>query len=112
MSKSDSARIAYFRHVAFYHRFRRFGNRWYLMIEPTYVFTRDGKEPDPYAEEHLSKIKTFEGDAAVAGTVQMFASMSRDRDDLVHESYDFLGFGDLESTEMNVGIDDDAWVRA
>ena len=81
-----------------------------LMIEPTYVFTRDGKESDPYAEEHLED-QDIRRRRGCSWQVQMFASLFRDRDDLVHESYEFLGFGDLESTEVSAGIDDEAWAR-
>jgi hypothetical protein len=79
------------------------------MIEPTYVFTKDGYEPDPFREEHLSAIKTFEGDGAVAGKIYMYADLFRDPDSMLVENYEFLGFGDIEGTEVPVGIDDTAW---
>lgn len=110
-SKPDRDRVAYYRHVAFAYRFLRFGGKWFLMLEPTYVFTTDGRDPDPYAEERLSKIKAIEGDGAVSGTVQMFASLLRDRDDMLHTPYEFVGFGKLASTEVGVGIDDSAWSK-
>jgi len=111
MNKKDKTRIAYYRHDALEHRFLRFGDTWYLMIEPTYVFTSDGKQPDPYREEHLSKIKSIEGDAAVSGKVVMFNELFRDHDSLYDDPYPFIGFGKTEWIELNVGIDDEAWTR-
>lgn len=81
------------------------------MIEPTYVFTIDGKSPDPYREEHLSKIKAIEGDAAVSGKIYMFADIFRDRESLFDKPYAFLGFEGVECAAIDVGIDDEAWAR-
>lgn len=111
LSKADSARVAYYRHDAFSHRFLRFRDCWFLMIEPTYVFTIDGKSPDPYREEHLSKIKAIEGDAAVSGKIYMFADIFRDRESLFDKPYAFLGFEGVECAAIDVGIDDEAWAR-
>ncbi len=112
MSKVDKERIAYYRHDGFEHRFLRFGECWYLMIEPRYVFTRDGKEPDPYREERQSKIKTLEGDAAISGKVVMFADLLKDDESLFESAYPFLSFDTLEKTDLDVGIDDEGWARA
>ena len=109
--KTDTTKIAYYRHEALQYRFLRFGNCWYLMIEPTYVFTTNGKEPDPYREEHLSKIKSLEGDAAISGKIVMFAEMMKDRISLFDDSYPFLGFGAIESVHVSAGIDDKAWAN-
>ena len=110
-SKKDNERIAYFRHDAFSHQFLRFGDAWYLMIEPTYLFTTDGKTLDPYREERLSKIKSIEGDAAVSGKLVMFADLLKDKQSLYDEPYAFLGFDGIEAVRLDTGIDDDAWAR-
>lgn len=110
-AKADATRIAYYRHDGFSHRFRQFGGQWFLEISPTYVFTSDGKKPDPYREERLAKIKTFEGDAAVAGRVLMFADILRDRPSLFAPKYPFLTFGELENVLSEVSINDDSWSR-
>lgn len=109
--KSDETKVAYYRHEALEYRFLRFDHAWYLMIEPTYVFTTDGHEPDPYREEHLAAIKSMEGDAAVSGRIVMFADMLKDRNSLFEEPYPFLAFGEIETAEVRAGIDDKAWAR-
>lgn len=109
LSKTMTDCIAYYRHDGFSHQFRRYGGKWFLEISPTYVFTTDGKIPDPYREERLAKIKSIEGDAAVAGRVLMFADILRDRRTLFHEPYAMLTFGDLETAISDVSINDEAW---
>jgi hypothetical protein len=109
--KDDQTRVRYYRHDAMQHRFLRFGDAWYLMIEPTYVFTSDGENASLYREELLAGIKTFEGDAAISGTIVMFADLLKDRDTLFEKPHEFLGFGQIESCELDAGIDDEAWAR-
>jgi hypothetical protein len=111
MKKTDDAQVAYYRHNAFSHRFLRYGESWYLMIEPTYVFTSDGTKPDPYREEHLAGIKRLEKDAAVAGAIVMYWEMLRDRESLFDDPYPFLGFDTIQWASCPVGIDDAAWTR-
>ncbi|HBJ36087.1 MAG TPA: hypothetical protein DDZ51_15335 [Planctomycetaceae bacterium] len=111
MNKAEPTRVAYYRHNAFSHRFLRFADSWFLMIEPTYVFTSDGLAPDPYRQEHLSGIKNLEKDAAVSGAIVMYTEMLKDRDSLLDDPYPFLGFGSIEWAECPVGIDDKAWTR-
>ncbi len=110
-SKSDPTRIAYYRHVGFERRFRNYDGKWFLEINPTYVFTSDGHELHPFREELLSKIKTIEGNAAVLGLVVMFADLLHDEEGLFARAYPHLGFGWLESVELPVGIDDKAWLN-
>ena len=107
--KSDPAKIAYYRHVGFERRFRFIGDKWYLEITPTYHFTSDGHQAHPFHEEYLSKIKTFEGNNAVAGAVIMFSALLQDEESLFRQPYRHLGFGQLERVEINVGINDAAW---
>ncbi|WDQ17038.1 DUF4365 domain-containing protein [Rhodopirellula sp. P2] len=109
--KKDANRIAYYRHNALTHRFIRFGDQWFLLLDPTYVFTSDGAEPDPYREEHLAGIMQREGDAAVSGAVVMYMEMLKDRTSMFESPYELLGFGEIVTGECEVGIDDEAWKR-
>lgn len=108
---SDATRTAYYRHDGFSHRFRKLGESWYLEITPTYRFTSDGRVPNPYREEYLSKIKQIEGDAAVAGRVLMFADILKDHPSLFRQKHSFLTFGELENVVLDVSINDEAWRR-
>lgn len=108
-SKSDPSRIAYYRHVGFERRFRFIGDKWYLEITPTYHFTTDGHQVHAFHEEYLSKIKTFEGNNAIAGLVIMFAALLQDEESLFRQPYEHLGFGALERVEIRAGINDATW---
>jgi hypothetical protein len=108
-SKKDPAKIAYYRHVGFEPRFRRFDGRWCLEVNPTYRFTSDGEEPHPFREEYLSGIKSIEGSGAVGGLVVMFAALLADREGLFADNYPYLGFGGLLGVDLPVGIDDSLW---
>lgn len=99
----------YYRHTAFKSRFRRFDNKWYLEVSPTYVFTTDGKSRDKKSEEKLAKIKSLEGDAAVAGTILMLADLLKDDDTLFRKGYSFLRIGEPARTTLDATIDDAAW---
>jgi hypothetical protein len=110
-SKKDPSKVLYYRHVGFEPHFRRFDGRWCLEVNPTYMFTSDGEARHPYHEEYLSKIKSIEGSGAVGGTVVMFASLLRDRDDLFADNYPYLGFGELLGADLDVGIDDNLWAK-
>src|SRR5439155_9250454 len=67
--------ISYVRHSAFSGRFWREFDDWYLTIEPTYVFTRDGVRPDRFAGERISKLKRLENNAALRGQFVMWRSL-------------------------------------
>lgn len=110
-SKTDPAKIFYYRHVGFEPRLRRFEGKWCLEINPTYLFTSDGDTRHPHHEKYLSKIKSIEGSGAVGGSVRMFASLLRDREGLFADNYPHLGFGNLLEGELDVGIDDRLWSK-
>lgn len=110
-SKLDPTKVAYYRHQGFKPQFMWLEGQWYLEITPRYVFTADGREPHPFREEYQSKIKAIEGGAAVRNTVVMFASILQDEPGLFTKQYPHLGFGELASTEVDVGIDDELWAK-
>ena len=109
--KDDPSRIAYYRHVGFERRFEELDGRWYLRINPTYHYTSDGREPDPFREERLAGIKQIERNKAVAGSVVMFGALLRDEASLFADDYRFLGFGDLLRVDVDVGVPDALWAK-
>ena len=111
MGKQDKSRVAYYRHGAFEGRFRRFGLRWYLQIAPTYFFTSDGHALHPFYESKLKGIKALERNPAVLGQVVMWADiLAERRGDLFTSTYPYLRFGELSRMELDVGLDDKAWL--
>lgn len=108
-SKKDPAQVAYYRHHGFKSHFVRLDGQWYMEITPRYIFTADGKTPHSFREEYQSKIKAIEGGAAVRGTIVMFAALLQDETGLFAKPYPHLGFGELATIEIGVGIDDELW---
>ena len=109
--RDNPEKPAYFRHSGFRPQFVRFGQKWYIEVTPTYHFTRDGKEPDYRAGEHLKKIKELENNAAVMGQFVMWqAFLSTHRvSDLLTDAYPFLSFVSLPLMDLDVGVPDQLW---
>jgi hypothetical protein len=105
--------IAYFRHSAFEGHFLKVGNEWFLEITPTYFFTRDGYRRDKFGKERLSGIKKLEHNNAVLGQVVMWASYLSEQlqGSFLDEKYPFMSFSKLEEFEINVGIDEESWLK-
>lgn len=109
LSKLDPTRIAYYRHLAFLPRFRRIAGNWFLEITPTYHFTKDGEEPDPYREERLSKIKRIEKNAAVFANVLFWGRFIESPDDLFRKGNEFVHFTELVGFPVGFGVNDSEW---
>ena len=62
----------YVRHHAARFRFERLHDEWFIVIDPTFYFTRDGFQPHRYPEALLSGKKRLERNAAVRGQVIMW----------------------------------------
>jgi hypothetical protein len=108
--KADHTQMSYYRHSAFEGRFVRYGRNWYLQITPSYHFTRDGERISRYAPDLLSGIKRLETNQAVHGQVIMWAHLLTERS-LFDTDTQFLDFGSLVEFELDVGLDDEAWLK-
>ena len=109
-NKKDHSKVNYYRHSAFFGRFFRYGDAWYLEITPHYLFTWNGWRESFYREDLLSKIKRLERNQAVLGQVAMWADKLRGTLTLFTRPYPFLQFGSLEKFELEHGLDDKAWL--
>lgn len=110
--------VSYVRHSAFSGRFWREFDDWFLSIEPTYVFTRDGVRPDRFAGERISKLKRLENNAAIRGQFVMWRSLltglglTPSQGDLLVAAPDaapLLRFESLEMIGLPVSVPDDLW---
>lgn len=107
-SSKDPKRLLYYRHHAFMGRFRRFENRWFLEITPTYHYTTDGRTESPFREENLSGMKRQEGHASVANNVRFLAYYLSNHD-MFDREYPYLRFGKLLDFGTDFGISDLDW---
>lgn len=110
--KKDNNQISHYRHSAFFGKFLRFDNIWYLEITPTYHFTSDGYRIFTYREDQLKGIKQLERNPAVLGQVIMWADYLQEKPDLFSRtSQKFIEFGLLENFEIHTGLDDKTWLK-
>lgn len=108
--KSDPNIISYFRHTAFERQFFRYDNQWYLEITPTFLFTHDGYKLHTYYESKLKGKKGLDKAEAVFSQTLFWADvLTKGNQDLFHNS--LLKFDELFQSEIEVGIDDDAWLE-
>lgn len=108
-SKTEPARILCYRHHAVVPHFYRFGGRWYLSIEPTYHFTRDGKEPYALREDYVAGMKKLEKHQAVKNNVRFWTHWLTNQD-LLNPRKENLVFGTPEAFAADYGINDVEWL--
>jgi TIR domain len=109
-AKKDPTRIVCYRHHAFIPSFVRFGNRWYLIIEPTYHFTTDGEKPSRYRESYLSGLKRLEKHQAVCNNVRFWSHYLINRE-LFDARRELIAFATAEHFSLDSGIPDADWLR-
>lgn len=106
---ADGERVKYCRHVAADLRFRRYGGAWFLEIDPTYHYTRDGKIDSKFTAELVKGMKQRERNPAVRDLVKTWAAFLRGEDSLLDTADPRIMFGRLEELLVDVGIDERAW---
>lgn len=109
----------YVRHHAAIFRFERLGNEWFIVVEPTFYFTRNGFQPHRYPDALLSGKKRLERNAAVRGQVIMWQHLlvksgSREKglfDTASHED-PLLQFEHLPLLELSRAVPESSWNRS
>lgn len=107
-SKKDPETVAFYRHAALNTRFRRFGGTWYCQLGTDYCFTSNGRDEYRFADTLLAGIKRLDRHAAVAGWTRTWATYLTQQPHLF-ASEKVLIFGDLETFEVDRGIEDQRW---
>ncbi|WP_165923509.1 DUF4365 domain-containing protein [Bosea sp. BK604] len=100
---------SYVRHAAFVPRFLELDGEWFLAVEPTYHFTRDGFNESPYGSDYLKRIKEIERNSNVRGHVRMWRALLTESGDLLHDEYPFLSFEALAPLPHAYGVPDELW---
>ena len=109
--KKTEQKIGYYRHSAFFGKFLRFGDMWYLEISPHYRFTTNGYRLSRFSDTQLSAIKRIELNPAILGQIVMWAEYLNRHPDLFTKEYPFLSFGNLEFFDLDHGFEDDVWLK-
>jgi hypothetical protein len=107
-SKRTSRVVAY-RHLAFSARFRRHDRQWYLEINPTYLFTSDGREISKRNGEYVGSMKRLERNEAVLGNLRVCADILTREAGLFSGEYPHLSLGGLIEVDLDAGLPDRAW---
>ena len=106
----ETDQVRYCRHLAFEGYFRRLGAAWYLEVTPTYRFTRDGRAPDRFADDHLKGIKRLDRNKSVYGQLLTWVDVLTHPGDMYQPDYPHLAFERPAGLPLGTGIDDDAWL--
>lgn len=110
--RNDENKVRYCRHHAANLNFRTWDGDWFLEINPTYHYTRDGEIESLFAGELLSKIKRLERNPAVRGQLEHWAQLlaQRQSDNLFGDADRRIEFGQLETVTVDASIDERAWI--
>ena len=117
-NRRDPEAKGYVRHHAARFRFERLHDEWFIVIDPTFYFTRDGFQLHRYPETLLSGKKRLERNAAVRGQVIMWqhllVSSSEAQDDLWTTSEPDaprLRFERLPVLQLSRAVPESSWSR-
>jgi hypothetical protein len=108
----------YVRHHAANFRFERLGDEWFVVVDPTFYFTRNGFTPHPFPGALLAGKKRLERNAAVRGQVIMWQSLlaesAKQKNDLFEKTAAtdiLIGFEHLPLIELEKAVPEDTWER-
>jgi hypothetical protein len=117
-NKKYPDRPGYVRHHAVGLRFERLGDEWFVVVDPTFYFTRNGFIPHPFPGALLSGKKRLERNAAVRGQVIMWQSLlaesCKPRNDLFEKTHAgdiLIGFESIPLIQLEKAVPEDTWER-
>ncbi len=116
-NKKKTDAPGYVRHHAAGLRFERLADEWFVIIDPTFFFTRDGFQTHRYPEVLLAGKKRLERNAAVRGQVIMWQhllakSAVKEQNLFETASNDpVLSFEHLPVLELSRAVPESSWQR-
>ena len=116
-NKKNSKGQGYVRHHAARFRFERFADEWFLVVDPTFYFTKDGFQPHRFPEALLAGKKRLERNAAVRGQVMMWQNLLVESAKPETGLFDtdkpepILGFETLPLIQLSQAVPESSWVR-
>lgn len=101
MKNNKPDEILYCKHLAFQTQYKRFENRWYLLIKPDWFFSYDGYRQSYYGAEKIDWLKRRENNSHIFSQLRLivyFLKQEKPSDFFVTRfPYPFLSFGELLS---------------
>jgi hypothetical protein len=116
-NKKDPKRQGYVRHHAANLRFERHADEWFLIVDPTFYFTKDGFQPHRFPEALLAGKKRLERNAAVRGQVIMWQHLLVESGKPVAGLFDtgepepILRFETLPLIQLSQAVPETSWIR-
>ena len=98
-NKKNPKGQGYVRHHAASFRFELLADEWFLIVDPTFYFTKDGFQPHRFPEALLAGKKRLERSAAVRGQVMMWQHL------LVASGKSEAGLFDTDKPEPILGFE-------
>jgi hypothetical protein len=101
-----------YRHDAAEFAVRRFDGEWFLQINPTYLFTWDGRQLSGHHDRALAGIKKRDRHATVSQTLRLWEHLLTEQLTLDNPQVDTaFALGCLAEVRTPVGINDASWRR-
>jgi hypothetical protein len=116
-NKRNSKGQGYVRHHAASFRFERLADEWFLVVDPTFYFTKDGFQPHRFPGALLAGKKRLERNAAVRGQVMMWQYLLVGSGKSEAGLFDtdkpepILGFETLPLIQLSQAVPESSWTR-
>lgn len=110
MMNKAKGHVICFRSMAFKPSFELYGNKWFLVVNPTWSFTNPGGyAKSKYESKYMSGLKRQENNNAVYYQYRFFA-YHLSYQDLFNPPYPFLSLRPSAPFEFSPSIDDSKWL--
>jgi len=103
-----NGRIVRCRHLAMMAKFVDIGNRYFLQVDPTWYFSRNGRK-HPRWEDLIRTIRIMQKEREYHSTLRLWREVLTQEGDLARTGYSFLRFGDYLKFESPVSVPDELW---
>ena len=97
------------RHAAMYAKFVDIGDTYYLQIDPTWFFSRDGSLKHPRWEELIRTIRIMQKERDYHSSLRLWHEVLTSGSDLIRGTYPFISFGKFLCFESPVSVADGLW---
>ena len=114
MKRDSPHEILSCKHLSFLTQYKRFGDRWFVLIKPEWFISKDGYRKSFYMADSVNYLKRRERNEHVFNHLKAIVHIIKhDRPpDLFRSNYTypFLSFGDLLNFDMELSLDDHEWL--
>ncbi|MFZ0039580.1 MAG: DUF4365 domain-containing protein [Candidatus Acidiferrales bacterium] len=117
-NKKNPKGQGYVRHHAAHFGFERLADEWFLTVDPTFYFTKDGFQPHRFPGALLAGKKRLERNAAVRGQVMMWQHLLVESGKSAAGLFDadkpkpILGIETLPLIQLSQAVPESSWTRS